>query len=167
MQCGVPRRLQVMPLARTLADCVIPAEYGISPQYKLRIGSKIAKELVDKLLLDLENVKAESFSADRDLLSRSLDLAGGGASDGAADVVQGGDDDMQVRCTRVVCACHLQCVCGIGDAREFRKPPRNAARALRQCFCSTSRSAPLGCNRFDLKNNKQTQGRQAAARAGG
>lgn len=95
--------MQVMPLARTLADCVIPAEYGISPQYKLRIGSKIAKELVDKLLLDLENVKAESFSADRDLLSRSLDLAAGGGDDsvrggeGAAEVLAGGDNDMQVR----------------------------------------------------------------------
>lgn len=99
-QCGV--LLQVFPLAKKLADCVIPAEYGISPDFKLRIGHKIAKELIGKLLLDLDNVKAESFSADQDLMQRSAEVPGllSGAPDlpgmppEMRDVVRGGDEDM-------------------------------------------------------------------------
>lgn len=47
--------LQIFPVAKRLADCVVPAEYGIAPDYKLRIGKKIASELIGKLLADLEN----------------------------------------------------------------------------------------------------------------
>ena len=95
--------MQVYPLAKQLADCVIPAEYGITPEFKLRIGHKIAKELIGKLMLDLDNVKAESFSADQDLMARSCEvgsgmLRGGDAADnvvrGGDDVVRGGDNDM-------------------------------------------------------------------------
>jgi hypothetical protein len=93
--------LQVMPLARKLADCVIPAEYGITPQYKLQIGHKIAKELVNKLLLDLENVKAESFSADQDVRAKGVvetngggDVVHGSETSLPAESVRGGDADM-------------------------------------------------------------------------
>lgn len=47
--------MQVFPVAKRLADCVVPAEYGIVPDYKLRIGKKIASELIGKLLADLQN----------------------------------------------------------------------------------------------------------------
>jgi Histidine phosphatase superfamily (branch 2) len=104
--------VQVFPLAKKLADCVIPAEYGISPDYKVRIGHKIAKELIGKLLLDLDNVKAESFSADQDLMQRAASQKrhsdglfegdgpsaaasrADGVAGGEADVVRGGDDDV-------------------------------------------------------------------------
>jgi hypothetical protein len=94
--------MQVFPLAKKLADCVIPAEYGISPDFKLRIGHKIAKELIGKLLLDLDNVKAESFSADEDLMQRSADTPGllSGAPDLSGvpaemeDIVKGSDEDL-------------------------------------------------------------------------
>jgi hypothetical protein len=83
--CGT----QVLPLVKKLADCVIPAEYGITPQYKLQIGQKIAKELVSKLLLDLENVKTESFSADQDLRARTLETGRDGE-----DIVRGSETSL-------------------------------------------------------------------------
>eukprot|EP00967_Tisochrysis_lutea_P050340 scaffold61887_cov18-Tisochrysis_lutea.AAC.3 len=39
--------------AKQLSDTIIPHEYGLDPMGKLSIGSKIAKELVGKLLADL------------------------------------------------------------------------------------------------------------------
>jgi hypothetical protein len=84
-----------MPLAKQLADCVIPAEYGITPQYKLQIGHKIAKELVNKLLLDLENVKAESFSADQDVRAK-----GGVETNGGGDVVRGSETSVPTESIR-------------------------------------------------------------------
>lgn len=39
--------------AKQLSNTVIPHEYGLDPQSKLSIGSKIAKELVGKLCADL------------------------------------------------------------------------------------------------------------------
>ena len=93
---------QVFPLAKKLADCVIPAEYGISPDFKLRIGHKIAKELIGKLLLDLDNVKAESFSADEDLRQRSVGTNGvvpfGGSND--VDVATGTSEGSQAHDSR-------------------------------------------------------------------
>lgn len=47
--------------SRTLADCVIPCEYGNSQETRYRIGSVISKALVDKLLQDLLNAKEESL----------------------------------------------------------------------------------------------------------
>lgn len=55
--------LQVFPIAKELADCVIPAEYGITAAYKLRIAEKIAAELIGKLLLDLETSRQASEGA--------------------------------------------------------------------------------------------------------
>lgn len=55
--------LQVFPIAKELADCVIPAEYGISADHKLRIGKKIAAELIGKLLCDIENSKKDCQAA--------------------------------------------------------------------------------------------------------
>lgn len=51
--------VQIFPVAKRLADCVVPAEYGISPDYKLRIGKKIASELIGKLLADLDNSRRD------------------------------------------------------------------------------------------------------------
>jgi hypothetical protein len=49
----------VFPIAKQLADCVIPAEYGITPAHKLRIAKKVASELIGKLLVDLENSRKD------------------------------------------------------------------------------------------------------------
>ncbi|KAI9074085.1 hypothetical protein K1719_043930 [Acacia pycnantha] len=38
-----------------LAGGVIPNEYGINPKQKLKIGSKIARRLLGKILIDLRN----------------------------------------------------------------------------------------------------------------
>lgn len=54
---------QVFPIAKELAGCVVPAEYGISAAHKLRIGKKIAAELIGKLLVDLENSRADCDAA--------------------------------------------------------------------------------------------------------
>ncbi|XP_020202246.1 inositol hexakisphosphate and diphosphoinositol-pentakisphosphate kinase VIP1 isoform X2 [Cajanus cajan] len=45
-----------------LADGVIPNEYGINPKQKLKIGSKIARRLLGKLLIDLRNTREEAIS---------------------------------------------------------------------------------------------------------
>lgn len=47
--------------AKVLADAVIPNEYGIDDQQKLRIGSKICSALMGKLLADLANMRDESI----------------------------------------------------------------------------------------------------------
>ena len=43
--------------ARTLAAVVVPHEYGLDPQGKLHIGSKICCELLAKLLADLDSMQ--------------------------------------------------------------------------------------------------------------
>uniref|UniRef100_A0A6N2NGD0 Inositol hexakisphosphate and diphosphoinositol-pentakisphosphate kinase n=2 Tax=Salix TaxID=40685 RepID=A0A6N2NGD0_SALVM len=45
-----------------LADGVIPNEYGINPKQKLKIGSKIARRLLGKILIDLRNTLEEAIS---------------------------------------------------------------------------------------------------------
>ena len=50
-----------MQTAKVLADAVIPNEYGIDDQQKLRIGSKICSALMGKLLADLANMRDESI----------------------------------------------------------------------------------------------------------
>lgn len=45
-----------------LADGVIPNEYGINPKQKLKIGSKIARRLLGKILIDLRNTREEAIS---------------------------------------------------------------------------------------------------------
>ncbi|KAF9606267.1 hypothetical protein IFM89_024088 [Coptis chinensis] len=45
-----------------LADGVIPNEYGINPQQKLKIGSKIARRLLGKILIDLRNTREEAIT---------------------------------------------------------------------------------------------------------
>ncbi|KAK9799737.1 hypothetical protein WJX73_006464 [Symbiochloris irregularis] len=57
--------LEIEPLYRTAkqaADAVIPNEYGIDPQGKLRIGSKICCNLLGKVLADLANMREESLA---------------------------------------------------------------------------------------------------------
>ena len=52
---------QCLQTAKVLADAVIPNEYGIDDQQKLRIGSKICSALMGKLLADLANMRDESI----------------------------------------------------------------------------------------------------------
>ncbi|KAK1667992.1 hypothetical protein QYE76_056151 [Lolium multiflorum] len=46
-------------VSKLLADGVIPNEYGINPKQKLKIGSKIARRLLGKILIDLHNTRRE------------------------------------------------------------------------------------------------------------
>ncbi|KAF6159900.1 hypothetical protein GIB67_032984 [Kingdonia uniflora] len=49
-------------VAQLLADGVIPNEYGINPKQKLKIGSKIARRLLGKIMIDLRNTREEALS---------------------------------------------------------------------------------------------------------
>ncbi|CAI9109620.1 OLC1v1009471C1 [Oldenlandia corymbosa var. corymbosa] len=49
-------------VAQLLADGVIPNEYGINPKQKLKIGSKIARRLLGKILIDMRNTREEAIS---------------------------------------------------------------------------------------------------------
>lgn len=51
-----------MQTAKVLAEAVIPNEYGINPEQKLRIGSKICNALLGKLLADMGNMREESLA---------------------------------------------------------------------------------------------------------
>ncbi len=51
-----------LQVAKQLADCVIPNEYGIDAGSKTRIGSKICCALLGKLLADLSNMQEESIA---------------------------------------------------------------------------------------------------------
>ncbi|XP_020211346.1 inositol hexakisphosphate and diphosphoinositol-pentakisphosphate kinase VIP2 isoform X1 [Cajanus cajan] len=53
---------ELFKVAQALADGVIPNEYGINPKQKLKIGSKIARRLLGKLLIDLRNTREEAIS---------------------------------------------------------------------------------------------------------
>ncbi|MED6134114.1 Inositol hexakisphosphate and diphosphoinositol-pentakisphosphate kinase vip2 [Stylosanthes scabra] len=53
---------ELFRVAQALADGVIPNEYGINPEQKLKIGSKIARRLLGKLLIDLRNTREEAIS---------------------------------------------------------------------------------------------------------
>nr|GLL26625.1 inositol hexakisphosphate and diphosphoinositol-pentakisphosphate kinase 2 isoform X1 [Ipomoea trifida] len=53
---------ELFKVAKLLADGVVPNEYGINPQQKLKIGSKIARRLLGKLLIDLRNAREEAIS---------------------------------------------------------------------------------------------------------
>ncbi|CAA3005816.1 inositol hexakisphosphate and diphosphoinositol-pentakisphosphate kinase 2-like isoform X4 [Olea europaea subsp. europaea] len=53
---------ELFKVAQLLADGVIPNEYGINPQQKLKIGSKIARRLLGKILIDLRNTREEAIS---------------------------------------------------------------------------------------------------------
>ncbi|XP_008807872.2 inositol hexakisphosphate and diphosphoinositol-pentakisphosphate kinase VIP2-like isoform X2 [Phoenix dactylifera] len=52
---------ELFKVAQLLADGVIPNEYGINPKQKLKIGSKIARRLLGKLLIDLHNTREEAI----------------------------------------------------------------------------------------------------------
>ncbi|XP_051120901.1 inositol hexakisphosphate and diphosphoinositol-pentakisphosphate kinase VIP2-like isoform X2 [Andrographis paniculata] len=51
---------ELFKVAQVLADGVIPNEYGINPKQKLKIGSKIARRLLGKILIDLRNTREEA-----------------------------------------------------------------------------------------------------------
>ncbi|CAI5477356.1 unnamed protein product [Closterium sp. Yama58-4] len=49
-------------LAKEMADGVIPNEYGITPYSKLKIGAKVARRLLGKMLIDLHNTRDEAVA---------------------------------------------------------------------------------------------------------
>ena len=51
-------------IAKELADCIVPNEYGTTAESKLRIGGTIANSLISKLLSDLNNTREESFAVE-------------------------------------------------------------------------------------------------------
>ncbi|GMI99205.1 VIP1 homolog 2, ARABIDOPSIS HOMOLOG OF YEAST VIP1 2, VIP homolog 1 [Hibiscus trionum] len=53
---------ELFKVAQLLADGVIPNEYGINPKQKLKIGSKIARRLLGKILIDLRNTREEALN---------------------------------------------------------------------------------------------------------
>ncbi|KAL6960705.1 Inositol hexakisphosphate and diphosphoinositol-pentakisphosphate kinase vip2 [Sarracenia purpurea var. burkii] len=53
---------KLFKVAQLLADGVIPNEYGINPKQKLKIGSKIARRLLGKILIDLRNTREEAIN---------------------------------------------------------------------------------------------------------
>ncbi|KAG0464972.1 hypothetical protein HPP92_019136 [Vanilla planifolia] len=53
---------QLFKVSQLLADGVIPNEYGINPKHKLEIGSKIARRLLGKILIDLRNTREEAIT---------------------------------------------------------------------------------------------------------
>ncbi|CAI0453431.1 unnamed protein product [Linum tenue] len=53
---------ELFKVAQLLADGVIPNEYGINPKQKLKIGSKIARRLLGKILIDVRNTREEAIS---------------------------------------------------------------------------------------------------------
>ena len=48
--------------AKSLADTVIPNEYGLTPDARLHIGSSICSQLLGKILADMHNMKEESLA---------------------------------------------------------------------------------------------------------
>lgn len=58
---GVSKAVHPLQAAKVLADSVIPNEYGIDPEGKLKIGSKICTVLLGKILSDLQNMREESL----------------------------------------------------------------------------------------------------------
>jgi hypothetical protein len=79
---ALPLSVQVFPIAKELADCVIPAEYGISAPEKLRIAKKIAAELIGKLLVDLDTSRHASEAAAYDATGAEAVVATATAGDG-------------------------------------------------------------------------------------
>ena len=57
----IPSDQPLLQVAKVLADSVIPNEYGIDPEGKLKIGSKICTVLLGKILSDLQNMREESL----------------------------------------------------------------------------------------------------------
>lgn len=53
---------ELFKVTQLLADGVIPNEYGINPKHKLKIGSKIARRLLGKILIDLRNTRQEAIN---------------------------------------------------------------------------------------------------------
>ncbi|KAI4389068.1 hypothetical protein MLD38_001332 [Melastoma candidum] len=52
---------ELFKVAQLLADGVIPNEYGINPKQKLKIGSKVARRLLGKILIDMRNTREEAI----------------------------------------------------------------------------------------------------------
>ncbi|KAK4426182.1 Inositol hexakisphosphate and diphosphoinositol-pentakisphosphate kinase VIP2 [Sesamum alatum] len=71
---------ELFKVAQLLADGVIPNEYGINPWQKLKIGSKIARRLLGKILIDLRNTREEAISVAE--LKSNQDNSSAAASNG-------------------------------------------------------------------------------------
>ncbi|KAL0377505.1 UNVERIFIED_CONTAM: Inositol hexakisphosphate and diphosphoinositol-pentakisphosphate kinase VIP2 [Sesamum radiatum] len=110
---------ELFKVAQLLADGVIPNEYGINPWQKLKIGSKIARRLLGKILIDLRNTREEALSVaelksnqdnnsavqnngkeDTDIHSKSqskVEYTRKGASTGEKSMDQDDDDDKETK----------------------------------------------------------------------
>ena len=55
---------ELYEIAKELADCIVPNEYGTTASSKLRIGGTIAAGLIGKLLSDLNSTREESFAVE-------------------------------------------------------------------------------------------------------
>jgi len=61
---GLPGFKELYGVAKLLADVVIPNEYGITPEGKYQIASKVVPALVGKILQDLANTREESLEVE-------------------------------------------------------------------------------------------------------
>eukprot|EP01029_Cantina_marsupialis_P003464 TRINITY_DN133312_c1_g2_i1.p1 TRINITY_DN133312_c1_g2~~TRINITY_DN133312_c1_g2_i1.p1 ORF type:complete len:849 (+),score=150.18 TRINITY_DN133312_c1_g2_i1:60-2606(+) len=59
---------------RPMAEVIVGQEYGLSANHKLRIGSRIAFHLVNKLLIDLDNTQKDLYNGPSFELDTSVDL---------------------------------------------------------------------------------------------
>ncbi|KAM0033578.1 putative phosphotransferase with a phosphate group as acceptor [Helianthus debilis subsp. tardiflorus] len=78
---------ELFKVAQLLADGVIPNEYGINPKQKLKIGSKIARRLLGKILIDLRNTREEAINA-AELKSECMDSSSTVVDKGFTDCQQ-------------------------------------------------------------------------------
>jgi len=78
---GLEALHELLPLAKLLADGVVPNEYGTHPHAKLRIGGTIAGDLLKKLLVDLDNTRDETYRPGGKPAASAPGGAGGGAGE--------------------------------------------------------------------------------------
>ncbi|GBG59071.1 hypothetical protein CBR_g24415 [Chara braunii] len=70
-------------ISKELADGVVPNEYGLNPRQKLKIGSKIARRLLGKILIDLMNTKDEAINVVQLMSNLSRGLSPNGKHSGS------------------------------------------------------------------------------------
>jgi hypothetical protein len=51
---SLPGVAEIYPISKALADVIVPQEYGITPEEKKELGSKICHNLLKKILFDLQ-----------------------------------------------------------------------------------------------------------------
>ncbi|XWS30276.1 hypothetical protein CRYUN_Cryun24cG0102800 [Craigia yunnanensis] len=87
---------ELFKVAQLLADGVIPNEYGINPKQKLKIGSKIARRLLGKILIDLRNTREEALNV-AELKSNQDDDTRRSSTTSEMSMDQDDDDDKETK----------------------------------------------------------------------